>query len=157
MTNNDDVIRVDKTPFDDVPVGQRRKTAKKWAKDQYRENNIFENDSTKQKIKITSGGIDHTVYEAYHPDAFYLLPVLPDIIRQAKFVSTEAPIRDADGRNPEPDLHQVERYRTNVQLRGKPFEVELIVKVKKGKKGGDRELDSIGMYRNYYHHELHGK
>jgi len=81
MTSDDDVICVDRTPFDDVPKGQRRKL----------------------------------------------------------------------------DLLAVERYRIKARLRGKLYDVELVVKVKKGGKEGDREMDSVGIHRNYYHHDLHKK
>jgi len=157
MTNNEDIICVDETPFDDVPENQRPKAAKKWAKAQYKDAEPVTNKNTGRKIKITGGGIGHTVYNTRHPHAFYLLSVLPEIIERAEFICSEEPKLTEDWRKPEPDLMEVERYGTKARLRGKLYDVELTVKVKKGNEGGDRELDSVGMYRNYYGHDLYEK
>jgi len=76
------------------------------------------------------------------------------MIERATFENTKPPKTTADGTPLEKDLLEVERYMVKARLRGKLYDVELIVKVKRG---NSRELGSVGLYRNYYGHDLYEK
>jgi len=150
MTSNEDIICVDKTPFDDVPESQRRKTVRKWTRKQFQGKTV-ENKNTRREIVITGSGIDHTIYKARNPYTIYSMPVLPDMIERAEFIRSEP---QAEGKQPELDLVAVERYEAKIRIRGKLYTAELVVKVKKG---GNREIGSVGMSGQYYHHDLREK
>jgi hypothetical protein len=156
VTSNEDIISVDETPFDDVPESQRPNAAKKWAF-VHLKGKTFTNKSTGRQINITANGIGHTVYEVRNREAFYLLPVLPDMIERATHQRTDPPKTTTDGEQVEKDLLAFEIYEIRVKFRGKMYSVSISVKRKKGGTEGRREIEGFRVYRNYYFHETEEK
>jgi len=130
--------------------------ARKWARERFQDK-TFENKHTGRRIKVTGSGIDHTVYKARDRQAFYFLAVLSEMIEKAKLKSSKPPKITEDGEPSEEDLIAFEIYAIKARFRGKLYNVEVNVKLKRGSENGAREINSVGVHRNYYLHEIYEK
>jgi len=149
-SEEDDIIRVERIPFDEnIPLGKLKGIAKKWFKEKYR-GKSFINRGTGREIEISGKGIGHTISETYNIDVVYSMAALPEMIERMKFVGTDLPKQLMNGEAVPQNFLGVERYRARVQVREKVYEAHFVIKVERV--GGKKVARMVRLY--YYNHRL---
>jgi len=159
MMSDKDVVRVDEAPFDErIPIEQLKGPAKKWFKKKYKDkNNTYKkivNTNTGNTIEISGKGIAHTISRADNIDVIYSMDVLPEMIERMEYAGHFPPNTPKDGKPVPTNFLGVEKYHTQVQVRGKLYTAEFVIKMERM---GKQEIGKVGKVRLYHYNHTFTK